>query len=495
MTKNEPLKCARKIIGVLAIGFFLFFAAKSVSAANSEIIRFSVWGTGFGTTYDGQGSTVNCYDNFLNPNCEFSVGVSAQQFSYTNRRAMMLLMSVRDKDWINSSTTIMAYYLGANKTTDNYYAIGASVSTTTISIFDSPDYFLNSPEKLSRISDDYYLEEVDKMYYTRWRSFTLNTAGKQFMQDNIGKKVIFTIFSGYDQNQEYIPYTPGTATAYDYYYEGYPITEWQPYIISEEIFSTSTQGNINFNNSSCCADQACTIPINFDNFLNGSTLNWSIDPLICNALGDGDYSVKLDAFNKWPASITINPQAEGVHTLCAWNSGGVADKSLYNIQLNFYNGTSSEYCLPIVFETPGFCTDEFLNCGDFDLTGSLWSNIFCGIKQAGCWLVVPASSSISWVKEVSPKIQNKFPFSAYFDLINSMKSGLSMAEYDDRSGTFGLPMYDKASSSFYMVNVLNASSTEKAIGKDNAILFRKTQTYFIWLFASLYILFRLAPKK
>lgn len=494
MRKNEPLKCARTIWQVLAVMVFLFCAAKSVSAENSEIINFDVWGNCVGSTYDGGGGCNNCYPYFLAPNCEFSVGVSAQFSSYTNRRAEMLYYSVRDRDWVNSSTTIMAYYLGPNKTTDNFYAIGATVSTTSISILDTPDYFLTSPDKLSRISDDYYLELAEGMYYSGWRSFTLNTAGKQFMQDNIGKKILFTIFSGYDQNKEYIPYIPGTATAYDYYYEGYPITDQAPHIIVEDIFATSTQGNINFNNSSCCADQACTVPITFDNFLNGSTLNWSIDPLICNSLGDGDYSVKLDSWNKYPASIEVPPQSEGIHTLCAWNSGGVADKSLYNVQLNFYNGTSSEYCLPILFETPEFCTDEYLNCGDWNLVDTVWSNLYCGLKQAGCWFVVPASSSVSWVKETAVKIQNKFPFSAYFDLINSMQSGLG-GMTDDRSGTFGLPMYSAASGTYYMVEVLNASSTEKAIGKANATTFRKTQAYFIWLFASLYILFRLAPKK
>jgi hypothetical protein len=43
---------------------FLFCAAKSVSAENSEIINFDVWGNCVGSTYDGGGGCNNCYPYF-----------------------------------------------------------------------------------------------------------------------------------------------------------------------------------------------------------------------------------------------------------------------------------------------------------------------------------------------------------------------------------------------------------------------------------------------
>jgi hypothetical protein len=115
----------------------------------------------------------------------------------------------------------------------------------------------------------------------------------------------------------------------------------------------------------------------------------------------------------------------------------------------------------------------------------LLGDIFCGIKQAVCYFVIPSEDATLYIRAGYEKISSVAPLSYITGLTASMRSG--MTQEDDRSGAFGFPMIDKTGD-IYMQDVLTASSVSNLIGEENENNFRLTITYLIWIFLSLGII-------
>jgi len=252
----------------------------------------------------------------------------------------------------------------------------------------------------------------------------------------------------------------------------------------------STTGDIYLGNRNCCVGEPCDIGLDFTAGLDGATLHTELAQT-CTGLGDGTNQYHLDYFNLLPNKITIESETSGTKQLCAWITGGTAEPFIQSFTANFYAASSTLGCFASdKMQEQDFCSDASLGCGDFEVSGSVWSELFCGLKQLGCWLVQPASSSLDYIGARYNTLKGKFPFSVYYDLTDSVQAGFASSSAS-RAGNFSLPMYSKTSSSFYMIKVLDASSTEKAIGKNNADTFRFTQTCIIWGIVAIIIILQL----
>ena len=115
----------------------------------------------------------------------------------------------------------------------------------------------------------------------------------------------------------------------------------------------------------------------------------------------------------------------------------------------------------------------------------LLGEIFCGVKKAVCFFVIPSDDATLYIRAGYEKISSVAPLSYITGLTASMRSG--MAQDDDRSGAFAFPMIDKTGD-IYMQDVLTTSSVSNLIGEDNENIFRKTLVYLIWIFLSVGII-------
>lgn len=110
-------------------------------------------------------------------------------------------------------------------------------------------------------------------------------------------------------------------------------------------------------------------------------------------------------------------------------------------------------------------------------TSTLGGDIQCGIRGALAWSFCVSSSSMDNLKNTAYLLRSRFPFSVWYSLLDSGKQAID--DYNGGDAVFRMPMISDATTSVVMIPVLNASSTEKIIGRNNAVLFRAVMTW-LW---------------
>lgn len=128
-------------------------------------------------------------------------------------------------------------------------------------------------------------------------------------------------------------------------------------------------------------------------------------------------------------------------------------------------------------------------------TSSLGGDIHCGFNSTLAWAFCVSSTSISAITDGAYILRSKFPFSAPFTLLDSIQGALPTTS---SSPGFRMPMIcDTCTSSrMQMITVLDASSTERTIGRTNALLFRQVMAWFVYIgFAALFALIVWPRKK
>lgn len=110
------------------------------------------------------------------------------------------------------------------------------------------------------------------------------------------------------------------------------------------------------------------------------------------------------------------------------------------------------------------------------------SAVYCGIKYSMCWAFYPDSGTIDNFATSTAIFKNKFPFNTYFDLTNSISDALSTST--NTYGGLGMPFVRTSASGtaeYYWLDSLSSSSLPKAIGGQNANLFRNGLSWILWI--------------
>lgn len=260
-------------------------------------------------------------------------------------------------------------------------------------------------------------------------------------------------------------------------------------VINDEV-ATSTAWDFYLSTVNCCAGLQCAVPITFTRGADGYNLVSGLDLPVCNAFATGT-PVIFDYWAGTPSSIVFPAADAGDHLACLLLSNGGEPISA-TIQTISYYATTSPYCISTEISTSSFAFCE-KPCAGIASTTSLWNGFICGMKEAGCWFVVPFENANNYISGGFNLLKTKFPASLYFDLTDSFAAGLEQTT-DDRTQTFGIPMIRQTGtgSEYYILPVIDASSTEKTIGKENANLFRQSQIWFIWIATACFIIIFLA---
>lgn len=248
--------------------------------------------------------------------------------------------------------------------------------------------------------------------------------------------------------------------------------------------------NISLGDISCCENTECLAFLAYSADYNNTTIAWGVDLDNCNIFSAEQKN--LLTLNLWTgqptAFIASSTLSAGEHSLCfAWSNDYTSGIQVKNFDVM---ASTSSQCATM--EVPTDWCDRDTICASTATSTSLWSGAECVLKMTGCWLFSPQPGSLDYLSDRFNAIKIKAPFSLYFDITDSIEYGFTQA--DDRSGSIGLPMWSATSSSYYFITVLDASSTEKAIGKTNSILFRNTQKWIIWTLVILIIFLFLTKK-
>lgn len=490
--KNEPLQFVRTIFKVLPIVFFLFFITLPAGAVEINTAQPYRTGTVYATggtwtdVVNGTGLASSWYE--VAP--EIGGSLTETCATYKNRRGIFYYKPIPNEVFVNwPNVSFWFYYNSANSSLqhEKYYLYATSAPNNDAPLQNEYYHMTRKGIKISEKS--FYPPDVGS--YRGMIDFPINTQGKVFLSERAALPAFIYMTSDDDVLQT----APNCGTDILYVdginWEGGFPEQHPPYLRYDNLYEGETP-TINYLNNDCCADQSCRVPIIFDEYFNNAILNIEIDPdgMICNAENTPDSSYTLDSFNNTPEEIVLSSQSSGDHLVCAWTS-----EIMTYFTASYRSGTSSPYCIiPEITAAPEFCSDEALGCGAYSSSTSLWEGLICGLKQAGCWFVVPATSSLQMINDNAKKLQTKFPFNLYFGVLNDLEYGFSTTS-DSRAGGLSVPMYSASSSSFYFIPIVDASSTENAIGKINASLFRRTQTWIIWGAVGLYLLLRLRPKQ
>jgi len=149
-------------------------------------------------------------------------------------------------------------------------------------------------------------------------------------------------------------------------------------------------------------------------------------------------------------------------------------------------GTTTDFVVKVNLIGTSTSPDVFSSCLGKCSSGLL-GDLFCGVKLGICWGLSPSKSSYLYLSQSAEKLRDKFPFSLSFELLDALKLGLLTT--DDRSGVFRIPMRQATTtgSELIWIEVANASTTEKTIGKDNYILIRNSIVWIAWLLVGIFI--------
>ena len=311
------------------------------------------------------------------------------------------------------------------------------------------------------------------------------TSSEEFIAENTLNN--FRLYSSYSIHDE-----ADAGYEIEYLPDEYGELSWIVLLGDVPEYPTLPDGMI-IGDPTCCEGYTCAIPLSYPADLHDTTIAWGIDLPVCNFLSaEAENTMTLDIFAGqpvyFPASSTL---AVGDHTLCfAWSNG---DYSAIQTKEFEVLEASSTVCAAMDIDVDVWCDREIV-CAGLATSTSLWSGLECSGKMIVCWMFEPLPNSLDFLSEKFEAIKTRAPFSLYFSLTDSLEAGFSTTT-DDRSGSIGVPMWSAVSSSYYMITIADGSSTEKAIGEDNAVLFRNTQKWIIWAAVAIIILIFLTKKK
>lgn len=159
------------------------------------------------------------------------------------------------------------------------------------------------------------------------------------------------------------------------------------------------------------------------------------------------------------------------------NDSVIGSSSSFVVDVNLISSSTG-----IMSTCLGDCDDTFLG------------EIFCGLKKTVCFFTVPSEDSTLYIKGAFEDIKSVFPFRYITDITSSIQTGINQA--DNRSGVFSIPFPQTTATgtSFYMLGVINSSSTGDLIGEDNSNLFRQSLGWLIWIIATIGVVYFLVNR-
>ena len=428
MTKNKPPKPSSLFYQVVAIGCFLFCAA---------LFGHQVFADQDANTHTWIGTLA------LTPECSLSTtyGSLSRQFgSYYANAYTKYDFNLNDLN-ISPDATILS----------------GMINVSLVHIYDNP--FLRSRAL-------FYGGIIISNIVTNSSTYNLNQDGINLIMANKNLSDFWiTIRTDYDFYSE-------APVGSNYAWADTPETATLDVDLGALATSTS---NINFGKAQCCTNSDCVLPISFDSTLDDDTIEWQADYLPCTGLGTLSSSATLNFFGQSPSQLDLGTLSLGNHSICVIDHTSNSATVQY---VNIYSATST-ICESLHFSPSVFCTDEWLHCGYYDTSTVAWSGLVCGLKQAGCFMVNPATSSLYFISSVASNLQTKAPFSLYFSITNTIKQGLEQTSTTSTS-TLGVPMWNATSRQFYVLPVVTTSSLSNTIGITNANMFKNTITWIVW---------------
>jgi len=135
-------------------------------------------------------------------------------------------------------------------------------------------------------------------------------------------------------------------------------------------------------------------------------------------------------------------------------------------------------------------------CDDIDLL-TVTGQIQCALMRVVEWAFFPSAESKQDLKNSYDELKECFPFSAFYDVTDSMQAAIASTSTSTSGSFLDMPMVRKTAtgSEFYMLPGISSSTVANAIGSANAVTFRTTISYLMWTITGLIVVYTLWPKK
>lgn len=291
-------------------------------------------------------------------------------------------------------------------------------------------------------------------------------------------KDIPQLFSGYNQ----YGFSSLSAGTYGYIYGVYfPFETTIYYYIPDILLGLSVPADV-----TCCQGVNCSF--NASIAPQSAQINWSLT----NECGTGveiasgtapSYSGSFNVANIFTDPI--------IDTLCLETERTIGTQTYWSqTPINYYVLASSSATCGITPPDPSFCNTP---C-DGIATSTFGGDINCGLRSAIAWSVCVSPSIADNLMSTASLLRSRFPFSVWYSLIDTAQSAID--SFEGNQAIFKFPMISESTTTITMLPILNSSSTEKLIGKNNSVLFRNVLTWlFYGLLVSLFALIAWPKKK
>lgn len=351
-------------------------------------------------------------------------------------------------------------------------------ATFVASTTSSQSYFENFSDALMpantkvAINGDYYFSQVaithpeqahtvimyngtGPNYYSYQRSST--STGEYSYSNN--SAVFKTYYSDVYFNNLYFVVPDSSVTSYK---------DFQSWKITANA-QPNTQQNYCYYNIEVCVGTTTSYSLGCDNQLIQNGDNQLVNIVKTPILKNGVYLARARMYDYCEATTT---------TLLASSTTSFIIDNTYGTDANIQSETDllSHACDQIASSTGGF--DDFRY------------GFECGARKAGIWAFYPSNESTDYLKTSFGIMKEKFPFSAYFGIIDTI-SGSIASSSTSTDGSLKMPMVDKTGH-YYMLSVLSSTSMPNLIGVTNYTLFRNSLGWCIWMLVAflIYIQFK-----
>ena len=238
-------------------------------------------------------------------------------------------------------------------------------------------------------------------------------------------------------------------------------------------------------------DQVFTL--SFTSSMNDWRYYYAFTDDVCSIMTSWDGYRDLNVFNIGQAiSTSTSLYGSSTLTLCSYlvdNNGNPVSIGTSNYDV--YASTSVE-CVGSYLTSPYnyWCADV---CNGL-ATSTFGGEIACGARQVGCWSFTPHATSKSYFSASWEALKGSFPFSLYFDLTDAL-TGFSTSTTATQGFALPVPAMDSnGHATITMETVVNASTSQNTIGKNNYYDIRRAIVWFLWIIAAGYVIFRLSHK-
>lgn len=238
----------------------------------------------------------------------------------------------------------------------------------------------------------------------------------------------------------------------------------------------------------CYIGQPCYYQVNAENInVNGWKSYFSLSPNCAPISNHPEYTL---------ASTTII-NGHGILEIPATTTQGIINGKISSKSADGSLAECSD--VTVYWEEDPQTQELFYNkeklhslCGDIATsTGGMLDDVRfaleCAVRASFYFLFAPSESVTNKITDNFDNLKICFPFSAYFQLTDTITDSFASSSIKQKG--FSVPFIEKTATStqFYMIEVMGSSSMEKAIGKDNADMFRNLFTIIIWSSVALII--------